>query len=172
MLRAIQTRFPSLAAITSTLQIGHYANNWKGFGPMGPLKQTDGSFLLQRPFSGDAPLPWIDTSRDTGAFVKALVDLPAGNDLLGVSQSMTTREWIELWGRVMGVKVGFKQVSADEFFEGVPPPMKIELQDAFEYIEKFGYTGGDPDVLLPEKVSLTALWWVLADRDRRMSRLR
>jgi hypothetical protein len=45
--------------------------------------------------------------RDTGPFVKALVDVPPGKDLLVVSQNMTSPEWMTLWGDILGVKAGF-----------------------------------------------------------------
>lgn len=59
---------------------------------------------------------------------------------------------MKLWGDILGVKAGFKQVSADEFFENVPEPLKQELEDTYEYVEEFGYTGGDPEVLTPDQV--------------------
>lgn len=60
---------------------------------------------------------------------------------------------MKLWGDILGVKAGFKRVSADEFFENVPEPLKKELWDTYDYVEEFGYTGGDPNVLTPEQVS-------------------
>jgi hypothetical protein len=153
VIRVIKTRFPELATRTSTLQMGHYVTNWKGFAPMAPQKQSDGSFLMLRPFGGNVQLPWVVTAEDTGSFVKALVEVTPGKDLLGVSQMMTSSEFMTLWGQILEVKIAFKQVSEDEFFENIPEPFKRELQDAFDFIEDFGYTGGDPAVLLPSQVS-------------------
>jgi hypothetical protein len=153
MIRVIQTKFPELAARMSTLQVGHYVTNWKAFPSMAPQKQPDGSFLTFRPVGPNLQFPFVDTHRDTGSFVKALVDLPPGKDLLGVSQSMTWLEWMKLWGNILGVKAGFKKVSGDEFFKNVPEPLKKELWDTYDYVEEFGYTGGDPEVLTPEQVS-------------------
>lgn len=152
-IRVIQSRFPELAERMSTLQVGHYVTNWKAFPAMAPQKQADGSFLMLRPVSAGLEFPFVVTARDTGSFVKALADVPPGKDLWGVSEMMTCPEWIEVWGRVLGVKAGFKQVSPDEFFENVPEELKRELQDTYDFVEEFGYTGGDPDVLLPSQVS-------------------
>jgi hypothetical protein len=154
IIRSIQTRFPELAARMSMLQVGHYVTNWKVFPAMAPQRQVDGSYLTLRPVSPTVKFPFVDVDRDTGALVKALVDMPPGKDLLGVSQSMTWPELMELWGKIHRVKAGFKQVSADEFFTGVPEPLKRELADTYDYVEEFGYTGGDPEVLTPEQVSL------------------
>jgi len=59
-----------------------------------PQKQVDGMFLTLR--SGLQFL-FVVTERDTGEFVKALVvDLEAGMELMGVSETMTWPEWMEV----------------------------------------------------------------------------
>ncbi|KAH8198078.1 hypothetical protein TruAng_007750 [Truncatella angustata] len=154
MIRVIRERLPDLARRMSTVQIGHYVTNWKAFRTMAPQRQADGSFLVIRPFAPGLELPFVVPHRDTGAFVKALVDLPAGKDLLGVSQTMAWPEWVELWGRILGVEAGFKQVSREEFFAGTPKPVRDELWDSYEYCADFGYTGGDPEVLTPDQLDV------------------
>jgi hypothetical protein len=156
MIRVIQARFPELAKRMSTVQVGHYVTNWKAFPSMAPQKQPDGSFLTFRPVPLEVQFPFVVTHRDTGSFVLALVDMQPGKHLLGVSQTMTWPEWMALWGIFLGVKVRFKQVSADEFFRNVPEPLKKGLWDTYDYVEEFGRTGGDPDVLTPEQVRSVA----------------
>jgi hypothetical protein len=131
VIRVIQTKFPELAVRMSMLQVGHYVTNWKAFPSMAPQRQPDGSFLTFRPVGPDVQFPFVDTHRDTGSFVKVLVDLLPGKDLLGVSQSMTWPEWMKLWGDILGVKAGFVQVSGDDFFRNVPEPLKKELWDTY-----------------------------------------
>lgn len=150
VIRLTKERCPGVYAKMSTVQIGHYVSNWKSFAKMVPQKQPDGTFLLTRTSSPTFRMPHIVTHRDTGPFVKALVDMPAGKNILAVSEYMTLPEWGALWGRVLGVKVEYKQVSMDEFFEGTSQAFKDEF--GFDYIEEFGFTGGDPDVLDPEEV--------------------
>ncbi|MCJ1415332.1 hypothetical protein MMC32_001664 [Xylographa parallela] len=154
IIRTIQNRFPELAARMSTVQIGHYVRNWQSFPPMAPQKQPDGSFLMERTFSMDYKMPFVVTYADTGVFVKALVDLPPGKNLLGVSEHMTWPEWTKLWGDILGVKATYKQVSEDAHFSGVPDPVKKEFSETFAYIEEFGYTGGDPEVLTVEQFGI------------------
>lgn len=163
-IRAIQTRLPKLAARMSTVQIGHYVRNWQASPPLKPQKQPDGSFIVQRTFAPDFKMPFVVTHKDTGKFVKALVDLPPGKNLHGLSEHMSWSEWTELWGEILGVKATFKQVSDDEFFKGVPEPFKKELAETFAYVEEFGYTGGDPEVFEAEEVSLLPLHNATADR--------
>jgi hypothetical protein len=152
VIRVIQNQFPKLASRMSTLQVGHYVTNWKAFPLIAPQKQPNGSFLTIRTASPEVKYPFVVTQRDTGAFVKALVDAPPGKDLLGVSQTMTWPEWMKLWGDILGVKAGYKQISTEEFFKDVPEPLKTELADAWDYAHEFGYTGGDPDVVTPDQV--------------------
>lgn len=152
MIRLTRERHPELAARMSTLQIGHYVTNWKAFAGLAPRRQADGSFVMSRSTSPAFTMPHIVTHRDTGPFVKALVDLPPGKDLLAVSEWMTFPEWMETWGRVLGVEARYQQISSEEMFEGVPAALTEELKDGFDYIEEFGFTGGDPDVLGPEHV--------------------
>ena len=152
IIQAIRTRFPELGTRMSLLQVGHYVRNWQTFPPLAPQKQPDGSFIVQRTFSPNCKMPFVVTHKDTGAFVKALVDLPPGKDLLGVSEHMTWPEWTKLWGDTLGVKATFKQVSDGEHFEGVPEPLTKELAESFAYVEEFGYTGGDPETVTAEQV--------------------
>ncbi|MCJ1386082.1 hypothetical protein MMC17_009207 [Xylographa soralifera] len=154
IIRAIHTRFPELAARMSTVQIGHYVRNWQASPPLAPQKQPDGSFIIQRTSSPGYKMPFVVTHEDTGSFVKALVDLPPGKDLLGVSEHMTWPEWTKLWGDILGVKATFKQVSEDEYYRGVPDPLRRELSETFAYVEEFGYTGGDPEVLTAEQLGI------------------
>ncbi len=51
------------------------------------------------------------------------------------------------------MKAKFNQVSEEEFFEGMPEPLSRELADAFRYVQEFGYTGNDPNVVTVEQVS-------------------
>lgn len=153
MIRLTRERHPDVAARMSTLQMGHYVTNWKQLAKLGPQRQADGTFVLSRMSSASLRMPYVVAEQDTGAFVKALVvDLPPGKDLLGVSEWMTFPEWVEVWGRVLGVKTGYQQVSKEEMFEGAPAHMMQEIGDGFDYIEEFGFDGGDPDTVDPAQV--------------------
>ncbi|KAF2096457.1 putative hscarg dehydrogenase [Rhizodiscina lignyota] len=157
----IKEKLPELDARSSFVQIGHYMTNWKLFPAMAPQKQPDGSFLVQKPEAPECLIPWVATERDTGAFVKALVEMPAGKQIIGVSEYMTWPEWTKLWGRVLGVEAKFVQLPMDQFLSDVPEVLKRELYESFAFNAEFGWTGGDPDVLkptdLPVKIPLTSV---------------
>ncbi|KAI9688713.1 MAG: hypothetical protein M1822_001070 [Bathelium mastoideum] len=145
-IRNIRNRFPAVAERMSLVQITHYVTNWKNLPALAPQKQPDGSFILIRPSTPKTIVPFVVTHQDTGPFVKALVDLPPGKHLLGVSESMTFPEWAKTWGETLGHKIEFKQVSDEEFWQGVPEEVRTVLSEDFAYTDEFGYTGGDPEV--------------------------
>ncbi|TGO39325.1 hypothetical protein BHYA_0056g00360 [Botrytis hyacinthi] len=152
-IRQIESRFPDLATRMSTLQMGYYVTNWKAFPPMAPQKQDDGSFLIERPLSPDSVVDFVVTQKDTGGFIKALIEMPPGKNLIGVSERMTWKEWTKIWGDALGVKAGFRRVPEETFWKGVPDAMR-ELQVAWEYVDEFGHAGGDPEVLRPHELKV------------------
>lgn len=154
MIRLTREQCPGVFAKMSTVQMGNYVTNWKAFAKMAPQKQADGSFLLTRTTPPDFKMPLFVAHEDTGGFVKATVDLPPGKDLMGVSAYMTLTEFMEIWGRVQGVRAAYKQISNEDFFEGLPGGLADELRDGFDFIHEFGFTGGDPNVLEAEQVRL------------------
>lgn len=146
VLRLTQERFPEVAARTSTVHLGHYVTNWHTFRPAAPKKQADGSFVIERTFSPELKIPFVVARKDSGAFVRALVELAPGINLLGESQELTWPEFAQVWGKALGFKATYKQVSEDEHFAGVPQPLREELIETFRFVDEFGYTGGDTSI--------------------------
>lgn len=141
----IQAGLPGLAAKLSTVQIGMYTTNWKlGIGR--PYKQGDGSLFVPIPEGDERQLPWIVVSRDTGVFVKALLQQEPGRHVLGSSEMATFREFWKLWANIQGVKIEIAELPLGEYFKSLPEPARKEMQDSLSYIREFGYTGGDPEV--------------------------
>ncbi len=157
IVRLTRQRFPGLAARMSIVQLGHYTTNWRKFSKLAPQKQADGSFVISRTEPPDFKMPHVVAERDTGAFVKALVNMPPGKTLLAVSEYMTFPEFAEVWGRVHGVRATYKQISNEELFEGLPVGLMEEMRDDFDFIHEFGFTGGDPNVLEPSQVRCAML---------------
>ncbi|KAG9250039.1 uncharacterized protein F5Z01DRAFT_429461 [Emericellopsis atlantica] len=145
VVKHIKQKVPDLAAKMSTVQVGMYASNWKG-GMGRPQKQEDGSFVVQIPDVGETKLPWIFVQRDTGVYVKALLENETGKDILAFSEMATWREFWELWSSIRGVKLRVQVVSVESFFQFFPEILRREFQESLRYITEFGYTGGDPDV--------------------------
>ncbi|KAK9320089.1 NmrA-like family domain-containing protein 1 [Lipomyces orientalis] len=144
-----------LAKKTSTVQIGWYADNWKKIAQVAPRKAPDGVYEWVRCGSaGHAPIPWVDTQRDTGKFVRALVGTSPGKHLLGVSQMVTADKYMELWGRLNGVPARVRSISADEF-DQLWPSLQLarELRESSCYSDEFGWDGGEPGVLRPSDLA-------------------
>jgi len=143
--------------------MGHYVTNWKGDPSMAPQKQADGSYLFVRPVPPEEVYPMVVAERDTGAFVRALIDVPPGKQLHGVSEYMTWPEFTKLWGEIHGVKTAYKPIPLSEFLMDAPEPVKEEIRPSFQYASEYGFTGGDPEVLKPEDVGSMFVGLVTSD---------
>ena len=98
-------------------------------------------------------MPWIDVEKDVGAFVKALIDAPAPTQVLAISEWMTCKEWLKIWSASTGVKSRFEEAQAGDHPSDDPTGLKLEFLQTSQFLVDFGFTGGDPDVLMPEDVS-------------------
>ncbi|KAI1255203.1 hypothetical protein MGN70_003267 [Eutypa lata] len=150
----VKATYPELAKKTSYLQVALYLTNWKEFGPlpMGkPVKQPDGTFVLRLPANPDGPVAQIDARRE---FVKALLKVPAGQNLLGVASTLSWNEYAALWGKINGVTCRFERLDRKVLEDAIPGGIGEEMADMFEYISEFGYHGGDPTVVLPKDLGV------------------
>ncbi|KAJ5208399.1 hypothetical protein N7449_002778 [Penicillium cf. viridicatum] len=147
----LKATYPALDKKTSYLQVGLYATNWKkGLHMARPTKQPDGTFVLSVPIDGDAPVPMVEARQDTGKFVKALVQVEPGKNLLGYGNFMSWKEFAALWGKIHGLKCRFERVHREVLEKAVPGCVGEELADMFEYTGEFGYDGRDPSVVHPQ----------------------
>lgn len=89
----------------------------------------------------------------SGEFVKALLKVPAGQNLLGAASILSWSEYAALWGKIRGVTCRFERLDRKFLQEAIPGGIGEEFNDMFEYISEFGYDGGDPTVVLPKDVS-------------------
>lgn len=61
----LREQYPELAKKTGYVQMGVYATNWKG-GLGAPMKQSDGTYKLSLPISGDSKFPIGNPRTDMG----------------------------------------------------------------------------------------------------------
>ncbi|KAF2015460.1 NAD(P)-binding protein [Aaosphaeria arxii CBS 175.79] len=144
----LREKHPSVTEKTSFLQMGMFAGNWKAFVGGAPQKQEDGSYQLGYPLGGDVKFPMVDPRADTGVFVKALVEVAPGKNLVGAGNAITWNEWSQLWGKHHGVACTYAKTDPKEL-ETHYGSFGQELADMFAYMEEFGYDGGDPEVVYP-----------------------
>ncbi|KAJ5920620.1 hypothetical protein N7516_011478 [Penicillium verrucosum] len=163
----LKATYPALDKKTSYLQVGLYVTNWKkGLHMARPTKQADGTFVLGVPIDGDALVPMVEARQDTGKelewlrsnaggkFVKALVQVEPGKNLLGYGSFISWNEFAVLWGKIHGVECRFVRVHREVLENAVPGCVGEELADMFEYIGEFGYDGGDPSVVHPQSLGV------------------
>ncbi|ORY15179.1 hypothetical protein BCR34DRAFT_559233 [Clohesyomyces aquaticus] len=148
--------YPELAKKTSLLQMGMYMSNWETSSVPRPARQSDGEFKVRLPIGGDVKVPMVDARTDTGVLVKALVELPAGVHLVGAGSCMSWNEWCRVWGKANGVACVFERSDRMELEEYMGATGR-EFADMFQYVEEFGYDGGDPGVVYPWDVSFHSL---------------
>ncbi|KAH0578965.1 hypothetical protein H2248_003145 [Termitomyces sp. 'cryptogamus'] len=146
----IQESLPDLAKKMSTVYIGLYAANWKIFPFLGPRKQSDGTYVLSLATDPNTPLPMIDTGKDTGYLVRALIQVPAGKTLLGFGSMISWSDYMKLWGDILGLPGSrYEQIGLETAAKLVPEDRDLgyEIAEGFAFMGEFGFDGGDPTVL-------------------------
>ncbi len=161
---SIRADHPDLAKKTAALQLGFFANNWKGPSPIRPAKQADGTYDIEACGPGTALHPFVDPNRDPAIFVHALADLPPQYELkvyFGYSEKLSLDEWAAVLSKALGSKVNYKELTIDEYDQRIPFLKGIgrELGEMFAYSAEYGYDGRQDGVIpmLDVSVLLTHL---------------
>ena len=134
----------------SPLQFNHHLTT------LTPAQEKDGTYLLSFPGNGETPLPIIDTPADTGPFVKALIELPPGKNLLAYGSVISWNDWMKLWCQINGVEGSYKSMSLDDCDKMLLGGFGREVGESFLFMCDFGYDGGDPTIVYPKDVSFPA----------------
>jgi hypothetical protein len=153
----LKTEHPKLAAKTSYLQMGFFLSNYRSFPFVTPRKQEDGTVVVPAmDFPSSKALPWTDETRDTGYFVRALIEPEnAGKTMLGYREMLQPEEYVALWGRRLGAKAVAEPLSEKILRDGGLPEFLVpEMLDMAAYACKYGYDGGDPEVRGPEELGV------------------
>lgn len=85
--------------------------------------------------------------------MKALIDVPTPTQVLAVSEWMSSTAWLELWSKTTGIKSRYEEVGEKESTSDDPSGVKLQFYQSARFLTEFGFTGGDPELLLPEDVS-------------------
>ncbi|MCJ1314170.1 hypothetical protein MMC25_007850 [Agyrium rufum] len=151
----IRERLPDLERKMSTVQMGMYITNWRITPAMGPQKREDGKFIYQvvDGEQGVSKIPWVVAHKDTGLFVRALVQSSPGKHLLGATKVMTQPEYLDLWTKTLNVpNGGIEAISIADFCGQMPNFLHAEMYDTMMFVKDFGWTGGDKSVVMPSDV--------------------
>jgi hypothetical protein len=104
-------------------------------------------------FGKGSDLPMIATEEDTGPLVHALIQAPAGQNMIGVREWMKMETFAEMFGRILGVPA---RMSADvDDVDKFPEELREEFMDSIAYTAEIGYDAGkvDKSVVQPKDVS-------------------
>jgi len=123
-------------------------------------KEADGSFLLKVPGSGDVPIPLVVPS-DAGYYVRAIMEVGPGKNVLGFSDRMTWDEYVKLWSSITGVPAKFSKTTVAEHAKLAPGGYGEEMAEMYAYAMDFGYDGSDPSVHYAKDVSVSIQFQVL-----------
>jgi hypothetical protein len=84
-----------------------------------------------------------------GHFVKALVSLPAGLNLVAAGSFISWNEYCAIWGKHNNVECVFETQDRKVLEQVLGPLLGREIADMFEYVEGWGYDGREKDVVYP-----------------------
>ena len=107
--------------------------------------------------SGDVRVPVADVESDAGPWISALFETTPGVTLVGASELLAWKQWLQLWGERNQVQTRYRQASVDEY-AAKAPGIGDAVAEEFQFIEEYGFTGGNPDAIYPNQVSTALLF--------------
>ena len=143
----MREELPEIRAQLSTVTMGILQENWKDIPAFRPHRKSDDTFEYVRltVSSSHEANPEVVATRDTGAFVEALVlHHPAGTDVLGASDIIIQQDYTALWGHTLGVKATARDVSEEEYLKYISEGFESTILDDMRFFAEYGYAGGNP----------------------------
>ncbi|UKZ78505.1 hypothetical protein TrVFT333_006245 [Trichoderma virens FT-333] len=146
--------YPELWAKTSIYQAGLFLSNFVLNPILQPVKGEDGIARFTGNIDLNVKFPFVAAEEDSGHFVKALVDEPAGKNLIGYREWLTHRELAAVFTQATGIAAEAIQLPKGKSKVEEPPELKVELDDNFAYWNEFGYEGrADPTIVHPRDLA-------------------
>ena len=97
----------------------------------------------------------IDTRKDTGYSVRALVQQPSGKNALAYGSMIRWKDYMAVWAKILNLPGGYyRQGTIDEADGVAPGGLGREVGERWAYLGEFGYDGGDPTVVNAKDVSI------------------
>lgn len=117
------------------------------------IQGDDGVYVFQTKIEANCKVPFVAPAEDTGPLVRALVNAEPGKNVLAFKELISFSEFVEIWGRTLGVRSRYVHVGAEDRWADMPDILAIDIEECTLYIAEFGYDGGDPSVIHPKGVS-------------------
>ncbi|KUJ12868.1 putative NAD dependent epimerase/dehydratase [Mollisia scopiformis] len=144
-----RAKYPELWGKVDQAFVPNYMSNW--LGKIKLRKEEDGSWRLGLVGTGARPLPHLDVEADLGAIVAAILEGRPGKKVLAAGDMVSWSDQMRIWCEMNKVPFGgFDSLPIEVFDKFFPiPGLGRELGEMMEFMEVFGYVGGDPEVVLP-----------------------
>ncbi|KAF3074025.1 NmrA family domain-containing protein 1 [Trichoderma lentiforme] len=143
--------YPELWAKTSIFQAGWFLSNFIVNPILEFVKGDDGVARFTGNLDVDVKFPFIAAEEDSGPFVKALVEEPAGKNVIAYREWLTIREVAAILSQVIGIPTEAVQLPKGQSKVTEPAELKLELDDNFAYWSEYGYEGrADPTIIHPK----------------------
>ncbi|KAJ5816529.1 NmrA-like family protein [Penicillium robsamsonii] len=143
--------YPDLWKKTSIFQAGFFLSNFVLNPMFQPVMTAHGTVQFVGNLDPDLKLPFIAAEEDTGAIVKALVQEPAGKNLIGYREWSSLREISKAFSQATGVETECILLPKGQSKVPLPSELQLELDDNWAYCNEFGYEGrDDPSIIHPK----------------------
>ncbi|KAF2826554.1 NAD(P)-binding protein [Ophiobolus disseminans] len=144
----LQEQYPELAKKTSYLHTGYFFTSWQYTPHRWFAKMSDGSVQMQFPTSPSMLVPHLHPRKDTGPWVRALLQLPPQSIVMAASEWLTWPDWIKTWGEVTGMQTSYKQTTVQDLDDYMPGGSGKEIGQMYEFSSEFGYNAEQKDTLM------------------------
>ncbi|RYP47353.1 hypothetical protein DL768_006574 [Monosporascus sp. mg162] len=134
-------KYPDLWEKTSIFQAGLFLSNYVTSPIVQPIK-----FIGN--LEPDVKVPFIAAEEDSGPIVKALVNEPAGKNIIGYREWLTMQELTLAFTRATGLKAESVTLPKGTFHLPLPDELKLEFEDNFAYLNEFGYEARDDPTII------------------------
>ncbi|KAI9038423.1 NmrA/HSCARG family protein [Aspergillus affinis] len=114
------------------------------------FQNSDGVVQFIGHMEPDVKIPFVAAEEDSGPLVKALIQEPAGKNLIGYREWLTTRELASAFTKATGLHAEVVTLPKGHFPPSISKELKAQLEDNMGYWNEFGYEGrDDPTVIHP-----------------------
>ncbi|CAG9949453.1 unnamed protein product [Clonostachys rosea f. rosea IK726] len=143
-------RYPDLWENTSIYQAGLFLSNYVNIPIFQVSKNEEGTVQFIGNLEPNVKFPFIAAEEDSGPIVKALVNAPAGKNIIGYREWLTMQELALSFTKATGLRAESVTLPPGEFHLPLPDELKLELGENFAYWNEFGYEArNDPTIIHP-----------------------
>ncbi|KAL7907055.1 hypothetical protein GGI35DRAFT_482413 [Trichoderma velutinum] len=145
--------YPDLWAKTSIFQAGFFLSNFVNNPMMQPVMGEQDIVQFINSLDPDKKIPFIAAEEDTGPVIKALVQGPAGQNVIGYRGWISLREIVDIFTKVTKLPSEAVKLPKGQLRAEFPLDLKIQLDDNWAYLNDYRYEGEDGTIIHPKDLS-------------------